>query len=121
MELQVEEHESYGVVGFNRVTGNPGSLFGSSINHSNFIRLRISRAAREWHLSTYWYRDREQLIELDLSAAQFADLITSMNVGVGVPCTLRYVGTDRMAECPSHDQRAKHNDDFTRNAHKITE
>jgi hypothetical protein len=45
------------------------------------------------------------LIEVDLSPTQFADLLTSMNVGDGVPCTIRHVACQRMAECPAVDQR----------------
>jgi hypothetical protein len=31
------------------------------------------------------------LIEVELSAAQFAELLTTMNVGSGVPCTIRHL------------------------------
>ena len=88
---EVFEHESYGLIGFSRCTGSK-RLFGSAIpKHGTFISLRISHAQRLHHLSRDWYHPRKTIIELDLSAAQFADLITSMNMGVGVPCTINYL------------------------------
>jgi hypothetical protein len=36
-----------------------------------------------------WYRGKNpSIVEIDLSPSQFAELLTSMNVGDGVPCTI---------------------------------
>jgi hypothetical protein len=40
------------------------------------------------------------IIEVDLSAAQFAELLTTMNVGLGVPGTLRRLNNQRVPEPP---------------------
>lgn len=90
-----ESHESYGVLSLSRVTCSPPkSLFGSSIKHGNFIELKIQNAVSSRNFQKDWIRGRETLIEVDMSASQFADAITSMNVGCGVPVTIRYVSGD---------------------------
>lgn len=84
-------HESYGMVGFSRVTGST-RLYGSSIpRHNHFISLTISHGERNHHLSRDSYHARERIVEVYLSAAQFADMITSMNMGEGVPCTINWL------------------------------
>jgi hypothetical protein len=119
MEDKRDKHESYGLVGFSRVTGSPGPLFGSSIQHHNFVRMRVMRAGRTRDLNRYWYSGRENIVEVDLSPTQFADLLTSMNVGEGVPCTLRYVGGNRMDPCPAVDQRQEFVDEFDADVRRV--
>jgi hypothetical protein len=43
-----------------------------------------------------------------MSAAQFADAITSLNMGSGTPCTIRYVGGERVPSPPDHATEAEH-------------
>ena len=90
-----EKHESYGVVGFSRVQVTPPTnLFGSSIKHGNVISLRIGTAKRRRDFQRDWITKDESLIEVTMSATQFADAITSLNVGDGVPCTIDFVKGD---------------------------
>src|SRR5208337_4240325 len=85
---------SYAMVSFSRISaGGEGlSLFGSSIKHHSAITLSIKQArlSRDTDLSHDWYfaENRFPLIEVTLSPNQFAELLTSMNVGDGVPATL---------------------------------
>jgi hypothetical protein len=103
------KHESYGMVGFSRVTGSSGRLFGSSLpSQGTFIRLRVLRAERTHHLGRDWFQGNPTpVVELDLSANQFAELLTSMNVGSGVPCTLRSVEGRVLAPCPEEKPEAE--------------
>jgi hypothetical protein len=92
MEGEMRTHPAYGMVSFSRVSGDPGKLFGSEIRHNSFIRLTVKAGEHKRHLSSDWYFEHGiPLIELDLSAAQFAELVSSMNCGSGVPCTVRWV------------------------------
>jgi hypothetical protein len=116
-----DEHESFGVAGFYRRTGGNYNLFGSSIKHGQTIALTIKRATRRRHLSNDWIHGKGQLIEVVFSPNQFAQLLTSMNVGDGVPCTIQYVGGKRMADCPSTEQRAMFEQEFKENVEKLTE
>ena len=88
---QEETHPAFGLIQFNRVTGRPSKLFGSHINnHAGFIRMTIRKARRIHALHRDFYMPKDCLFEVDLTHAQFAELITSMNVGSGTPCTLRF-------------------------------
>lgn len=99
-ESTVERHASFGIISASRVQGKT-HLFGSHVDqHLAYIRLSISQAEVAHSNERDWYRDRDELISVDLSASQFAELITSMNVGVGVPCTLRRVMMEQVAPVP---------------------
>ena len=98
-----EKHPAYGMVGFYRVSGNPGRLFGSSLkNHESYIALRIGTGERihsnGW--DRYYGSLRGEHVEVMLSSAQFAELLTSMNVGNGVPCTIAYLGGKKVERAP---------------------
>jgi hypothetical protein len=88
-----ETHESFGKIGFSRCQGSR-SLFGSHLEkHGTFISMTVRRARRIHGLSHDWIHSDSRLpiIEVYLSAAQFAEAITSMNMGEGVPCTIASV------------------------------
>jgi hypothetical protein len=110
---EIEQHESYGMAGFSRVSSSHGAnFFGSSIRSSHYIELTIRRAERKRNLSQYWYHGREELINVRFSPNQFADLLTSLNVGSGTPCTIQHVNRVRMAPCPAIDQRQQYEAEF---------
>lgn len=99
-----ETHESFGLIGFFRSQGSR-RLFGSHIeNHASFITMRVHRAARRHGLSRDWYGTsggRLPIVEVCMSAAQFSQAITSMNMGEGVPCTIESVEGISMEEVPA--------------------
>jgi len=96
-----EEHESFGMVSIGRIQGGR-HLFGSSIEqHGTFFRLSITQASVKHSLSRDWYHGNlKTLIEIDLSPAQFAEMITSLNMGGGVPCTINSILHERMEDPP---------------------
>lgn len=108
-----EVHESYGQLNFSRTHGGQGAthLFGSHVEyHPVTIRLEISRAERQFNkdLSSEHIYGQERLIEVEMSASQFADSITLMNQGQGIPCTIRYVGGVRMEDVPDEHRSEQH-------------
>lgn len=100
-----ESHESYGMIGVNRKQSNGSSLFGSSIEHHTVFSLTIRGAEKHRDLNEDRYYGRDELIQVDMSANQFLELMTNMNVGFGVPCTLRRVGGKAIDDCPEVNQR----------------
>jgi hypothetical protein len=96
MSIDDEEelkHPSYGLASITRTSGGPRRLFGSSLdNHYTTFRINISPAV--WKRSPYGDRFygplRGEMIEIELSSQQFADFITTHNIGCGIPCTIRY-------------------------------
>ena len=94
------QHASYGMVGINRVgctrgnTTGGNQLFMSDVSVSNFMELTIKRAGVERALNHDWPFGEETLITIQLSPVQFAELLTNMNCGDGVPCTIHYTRQD---------------------------
>ncbi len=102
-------HPAYGMIGVSRCQGSPGTLFGSEVKQTtSFIQITLSRAEEDWHLSQSWIHGRGQLVTVNMSHAQFAEMITTLNVGSGVPCTIRHLPGEEMPhiadESTVHDQ-----------------
>lgn len=97
---KVVTHPSFGMVGLSRRSGSVSPLFGSNIQHSQTITLTIKRAEHDRHLNNDWYHAKEQLIEVELSGSQYAELISSFNIGDGVPCTIRQLGRHSYPDPP---------------------
>jgi hypothetical protein len=103
-----EQHESFGLIRIGRgmISGGGGTnLFGSSIEHRSIITLEISTAEIQRTLSQDWVHSNKQLIEVDMSPTQFADMVTSLNMGDGVPVTIRKFNGKTMEDCPHISKR----------------
>jgi len=86
------EHPSYGMLSISRsMNTHAMRLFGSSLkSHRGTIRLTVNPGYMQHDLNHDWYYARTQtLFEIELSAAQFAEAITSLNSG-STPCTIRF-------------------------------
>ena len=83
-------HPSFGTLQISRVSGS-GPLFGSVLDqHYHTIRIAVNHGyAIEGEMGEQRYRASEQIVELELSAAQFVEVIGTMNVAEGIPCTIR--------------------------------
>ena len=88
-----EEHPAYAMIGASRVSATPGAeLFGSDFLHGNYVTISVKRARLDRGLSSDWHHGHgTDLIEVAVSEAQWATFVSAMNVGDGVPCTLRYI------------------------------
>ena len=115
-EQKDKEHESFGMLNFSRVTcSHPQALFGSSLKHSNYIKMELKTATVSRGLNEDWYFGRDTILEVDMSATQFSDLITSLNQGSGVPVTIRYCRQGKlkkMEETPFVDRNEIHKQEF---------
>lgn len=86
-----DEHKpAYGMLAFHRVTGGDPNLFGSSVQHNEKIMLTLKEGSVSRGLNKDWYHGRRTLFEVEMSYTQFAELISAMNVGDGIPVTIRY-------------------------------
>ena len=91
----LEKHPSYGMLGFSRRSGSVGSsLFGSSIQHRDTIVMTLKHGALGRHLNSDHYFGKGVIAEVEMSYSQFAEAITAMNIGDGVPCTIRFTEKD---------------------------
>ena len=87
-------HPSYGLLSFSRRHGGETCLFGSSIKHHDTIAMTLRHAKIKRDLSTDWYYGGDVIAEAEMSYSQFAEAITSMNAGSGIPVTVKYTEKD---------------------------
>lgn len=87
-------HPSYGLLSFNRRHGGKTCLFGSSIKHHDTIAMILRHGEVKRDLSTDWYYGGDIIAEVEMSYSQFAEAITSMNAGSGIPVTIKYTEKD---------------------------
>lgn len=84
------EHSSYGLLQLSRFTGDT-NYFDVEPRLPGGISLKIYNAKVDRHLNRNWIHQDKLLLEARLSAHQFAEAITSLNIGSGIPITLEYV------------------------------
>jgi hypothetical protein len=103
------EHPAFGQISASRINGRE-VLYGSDFVHHACVRVRIATSVLRRDLSHDWpYSDRP-FIEVDLSEAQWATFVSSMNVGGGVQCTIRSRDGLMVPEMPdpiSHHEQFK--------------
>ena len=118
-EDQEFQHESYGLIGIHHINSRGAILFGSSIKHSEVIRIEIAHGKMYRGLSYDRYHAGNRIVEVDLSYSQFAEFITTHNRGTGIPCTLRQVHGARMEDPPFQNKREQHAQEFKTRTDKI--
>lgn len=91
----ISTHPAYGQITLHKINGS-SVLYGSDFVHHQCVRITIHRSELNRSLSQDWHHQRDTLIEVDLSEAQWANYVSSFNLGSGVPCTLRYVANDEV-------------------------
>lgn len=101
MNREYEKHDSWGMVGIYHQQHNGRELFGSDVTNYNTICLKIKTAQCARDLGRDWIMGDKTIVEITLSANQFADLLTNANIGDGVPCTIEYVTGKGMIEYKS--------------------
>lgn len=108
-----ESHPSYGMIQVHRTLGGGRgtTLFGSPIESPTTIRIELFEAVVNRDMARDWYFARKCLASVEMSPAQFAELITNFNTS-GVPCTLRSVDSDRRPACPQRHAREEIVDEF---------
>lgn len=114
-ERERYSHPSYGMIRFSRVTGRPPYFFGSELPQDHYITLTIARGEMDRDLSNDWYYAKESVIEVRMTSGQFSELITSLNVGNGVPCTLEYIEGKKV---PQEEEKTETKKEYTHRAFK---
>lgn len=115
-------HPSYGTLAFSRRTGGATPLFGSSIEHRDTIFMTLYHADCIRGLNQDWIHGNKPIAEVEMSYSQFAEAITSMNMGTGVPVTVRYTEKDgKIPPCDFISKREQFTDEFKEKRRKATE
>lgn len=119
-DFKKETHESYGMLQFLRTNGGNTSLFGSSIQHNHTIRMRLKHGEVQRGLNTDWYHANGEIVDVEMSQTQFAELISSLNCGSGVPVTIRHLNGKRMEDCIFTNKRIQFEEEFSEKMKKIS-
>lgn len=86
-----ETHPAMGMIGASRGQHSPPGavLYDSDIRHGTTITVSIGTGSRRRDLNRDWLRKEKEFVEVEMSEAQWASFVSSMNTGNGVPCTIR--------------------------------
>lgn len=119
-------HPSYGTLLFSRTSsGGKTPLFGSSIQHRDTICMTLHHASIERGLNRDWIHGDKVIAEVEMSYSQFAEAITSMNIGTGIPVTVRWTEKDgKIPPCDFVSKREQFEDEFKtqrKNATRVSE
>ena len=95
-----ETHESYAQMCFIRVQCSGETLYGSDLKHNTIIKMELKHSSKRRGLNHDWYHANKTIAEVTMSQNQFSELITSMNMGDGIPVTLNYTEQDGRIESP---------------------
>jgi hypothetical protein len=85
-----EKHPAFATASVTRSSGTPRALFQSDLRHHETITLTINEADRTRNLNRDWVHPTRQVVEIEMSLAQWGSLVSSMGLGSGVPVTLRW-------------------------------
>lgn len=99
------KHPSFGMLGFSRVNGNSGYLFGTNVQPDNYIEMRLytGRMKRD-DIEDNFYPD-DNILTVKMSPVQFSELITSMNYACGVPCTITSFNGKKVEQAKNIENR----------------
>ena len=98
---RVIKHASFATVNATRTSCNKMTLFDSNINHDGYITLSFQEA--EMIDGAYGSRvsgHGRSIFEVAMSENQFVGLVTRMNMGSGIPCTIQHGRTGPLEIVP---------------------
>lgn len=105
------EHPAYGLAVLTKMTGGATWLFGSRVQHSSVVHLQFYNADTERDLGRDCHQG-ELLLDLEMSAAQWATFVSSFGNGNGTPVTFRYKREGTFINCgrvpPYINDRTQH-------------
>lgn len=100
------KHPCFGLARFSRICGYSGFMFGSDVQSENFIELTINHAERvQGDYRVHYYDYGKPIVRLKMTQTQFAELLTNMNMGTGVPVTLEAINGERVEQFDLDDAR----------------
>lgn len=99
------KHPSFGMLGFSRVNGNSGYLFGTNVQPNNYIEMCLYTGSMKRDDIEDNFYPNDNILTVKMSPAQFSELITSMNYSRGVPCTITSFNGKRIKQAENIENR----------------
>jgi hypothetical protein len=102
--------------------GDGQELYGSDIKHNTIIKMELRHSVKRRGLNHDWYFGNKRIAEVSMSQTQFSELITSMNMGDGVPVTLNFTEQDGSIESPKFESKLEiHEEEFKDMTKRVSE
>jgi hypothetical protein len=99
-------HASFGQIRFSRISGSPDGFYGSELPQNHYIEMTIQKSSVRRDLSRDWYfASGLPLAQVRMTSGQFAELITSLNQGSGIPCTVEFLDQKKVDKMPEQESR----------------
>lgn len=105
MEKENSSHESFGQIKFNRVNSNGTKFYGSELGQNNYITMTVHHSEIYRDLTQDRYFPTGEIVKIRMSSGQFAELITSMNCGTGIPCTIERIQGKKTVDLSKQESR----------------
>ena len=100
-----KKHKSWGMIGAYRCQGDSKSFFQSDVPCNNHICVRIKTAQLHRDLNRDWVMGDSLIVSVKLTPMQWAEMLTNMNCGDGVPCTLEFTEKDGLIDFEPEENR----------------
>jgi len=116
-EEREDTHPAFGVAVVSRGSSSPGqALFQSDLLHRETITLSIRQADRVRSLHRDRVHPRQEIVEVEMSLAQWGALVSAQGIGSGVPVTIRRTPAEMAVPGIPHEPRTSENIAETRGA-----
>lgn len=120
---EYRQHPSYGIMSIsNRSVSCEKALFGSDIKHYETVYIEIAHAkAKDNDYHGTDIRKTENIVAIEMSGTQFANIITHANHGEGFPVTIKYINSEAVPEPDFEPVTDRHYRDFKERINKSNE
>lgn len=106
------EHPAFGQITVSRISGH-AHLYGSDFTHHSSVRISIHESELTRHINTDWPYAKREIIEVEMSEAQWAAFVSSFGLGSGVQCTIRHRDGQTVPGFPLRDEASEFRSDMS--------
>lgn len=98
MRTKHRNDKNIGIINISRISGGSSNRFvGSTVPSDTAIRIQIRQAEKysdEFNKEKFY--SKSNIVEVEMTPNQWAELITTLNYGTGTPCTITRVGGEEI-------------------------
>lgn len=100
MKTKDRNDKNIGTINISRISGGSSNRFvGSTVPSYTAIRIQIRQAEKysdEFNKERFY--SKSNIVEVEMTPNQWAELITTLNYGTGTPCTITRVGNEEIPQ-----------------------